>query len=112
MLVFNKQAKRTRYETISSFPYIPGKFLYLETLNALGVWEEVQLLIDGIGWGSLFHLRKPAFTKLVHEFFCTFFFDKTALLTVHTPNIVSFQLIGHYFRMSMAEFTSALGFDS
>lgn len=68
-------------------------------------------LIGGIGWDTFFHLRMLVFIELVHEFYCTFFFDKSAMLTVHMFDIFSFWLLGHYFRMSMAEFISALGFD-
>lgn len=110
-LVFNKQIECTRYDAIFAFPYIPGKYLYLEKLHALGIREEVVALIDGNGWNTFFHLRMPVFIELVHEFYCTFFFDKSAMLTVHTPDIVSFRLLGHRFYMSMAEFNSALGFD-
>lgn len=69
---------------MSSLPYIPGKFLHLDTLYTLGIREEIETLINGIGWGPFFHLRMPAFTKLFHEFFCTFFFEKTTMLTVQT----------------------------
>lgn len=49
-----------------------------------------------------------AFSELIHKFFYTFYFDRAVMITLHTPDTVSFRLIGQRLRMSMHEFSVAL----
>lgn len=111
-LVFNKHTEHTRYDAISSLPYMAGKPLHLDTLNALWIRDEVSALICGVRWDIFFHLRLLAFIELIHEFYCTFFFHKTTMLSINMAHIVSFRLLGYHFCMSIAEFNPVLGFES
>lgn len=104
-LIFNKLTKCTQYDAISSLPYMEGKSLHLDILNELWIRDEVSDLISGIGWDIFFHLWLPAFIEVTHKFYCTFFFHKNAMLTINMPNTVNFRLLGHRFRMLIAELT-------
>lgn len=111
-LIFNKLTKCTQYDAISSLPYMEGKSLHLDILNELWIRDEVSDLISGIGWDIFFHLWLLAFIELIHEFYCTFFFHKTTMLSINMAHIVSFRLLGYHFCMSIAEFNPVLGFES
>ncbi|KAG8387554.1 hypothetical protein BUALT_Bualt02G0033400 [Buddleja alternifolia] len=107
---FKSKVQQTRYYELCRYPIIPGKYVDYDALNALNICDEFVALVDGIGWGGYFHVKLPAFIELTREFYTTFKFNKTKDLTLTSPGVVKFRLMGKEFSYSINQFNVALGF--
>ncbi|KAG8370011.1 hypothetical protein BUALT_Bualt14G0073200 [Buddleja alternifolia] len=107
---FKSKVQQTRYYELCRYPIIAGKYVDYDALNALNICDEFVALVDGIGWGGYFHVKLPAFIELTREFYTTFKFNKTKDLTLTSPGVVKFRLMGKEFSYSINQFNVALGF--
>ncbi|KAG8391683.1 hypothetical protein BUALT_Bualt01G0212800 [Buddleja alternifolia] len=107
---FKSKVQQTRYNELCRYPIIPGKCVDYDALNALNIRDEFVALVDGIGWSGYFHVKLPAFIELTREFYTTFKFNKTKDLTLTSPVVVKFRLMGKEFSYSIIQFNVALGF--
>ncbi|KAG8365288.1 hypothetical protein BUALT_Bualt18G0088900 [Buddleja alternifolia] len=107
---FKSKIQKTRYTDLCRYPIILGKFVDFDTLDALHIRDEFVALVDGIGWSGYFHVKPPAFIELTREFYTTFKFNKPKDLTLTSPGVVKFRLMGKEFSYSINQFNVALGF--
>ncbi|KAG8364868.1 hypothetical protein BUALT_Bualt18G0043200 [Buddleja alternifolia] len=99
-----------RYNELCRSPIIPGKCVDYDALNVLNIRYEFVALVVGIGWSGYFHVKLPAFIELTREFYTTFKFNKPKDLTLTSPGVVKFRLMGKEFSYSINQFNVALGF--
>ncbi|KAG8377679.1 hypothetical protein BUALT_Bualt08G0057900 [Buddleja alternifolia] len=107
---FKSKVQQTRYNALCRYPIIPGKCVDYDVLNVLNICDEFVALVDGIGWSGYFHVKLPAFIELTREFYTTFKFNKPKDLTLTSPDVVKFRLMGKEFSYSINQFNVALGF--
>ncbi|KAG8378762.1 hypothetical protein BUALT_Bualt07G0018800 [Buddleja alternifolia] len=107
---FKSKVQQKRYNELCRYPIIPSKCVDYDALNALNIRDEFVALVDGIGWSGYFHVKFPAFIELTREFYTTFKFNKTKDLTLTSPGVVKFRLMGKEFSYSINQFNVALGF--
>ncbi|KAG8377697.1 hypothetical protein BUALT_Bualt08G0059700 [Buddleja alternifolia] len=107
---FKSKVQQTRYNELCRYPIILGKCVDYDTLNALSIFDQFVALVDGIGWSGYFHVKLPTFIELTREFYTTFMFNKTKDLTLTSPGVVQFKLMGKESSYSINQFNVALGF--
>ncbi|KAF2294678.1 hypothetical protein GH714_014942 [Hevea brasiliensis] len=78
--------------------------------SSLGIEADVKRLFSGIGWLSYMSVNCPAYVELVQEFYATFTFTKPEIVNAHTPDLITFRLLGKSFSLFILEFNVALGF--
>ncbi|KAG8386865.1 hypothetical protein BUALT_Bualt03G0193400 [Buddleja alternifolia] len=102
--------QQKRYIDLCRYPIIPGKGDDFDALTALNICDEFVALVDGIGWSGYFQVKFQAFIELMREFYTTFKFNKPKDLTLTSPGVVKFRLMGQEFSYSINQFHVALGF--
>ena len=81
-------------------------------MTELGIKDAVDKLIDNIGWDSYFRISCPAYIELCREFYTTYDYNKSVALTLSTPGVITFRLMGKDFKLSITDFNVAFGFIS
>ncbi|KAL0320096.1 UNVERIFIED_CONTAM: hypothetical protein Sradi_5271100 [Sesamum radiatum] len=109
-LQFHSRSARERYFAIRVRKIIPCKVLHQPTITDLNISTSFTLLVENIGWKCFFDCNVDSFTELVHEFYSTFEFTTPSDLTLSTPNVLKFRLLGRAFSLSLTDFNIALGF--
>lgn len=108
-LSFSTKLMQDRYEKVCDRPILQGRTLDFRTLEILGITKEVEDLITQIGWKSFFEIDCPTFVELTREFYTTFEFDTPEDLSLDTPDVIRYRLMGHEFSQSITDFNLALG---
>ena len=67
-------------------------------------------LFAAIGWQRYLTIDYPSYSELSWEVYTTFSFDKPSNLTLSTPDVVKFRLLGVDMSLSLNEFNILLGF--
>ncbi|XP_057794738.1 uncharacterized protein LOC131011017 [Salvia miltiorrhiza] len=108
-LNFPTKLLKDRYSVISQCDILQGRSLDVSTLETLRIRKEVEDLIEQIGWKSFFHNDCPAFIELTREFYTTFEFDTPADLSLDTPGVIRYRLMGYDIEESITDFNLSLG---
>ena len=66
-----------RYDTLVIRKISAPKYIDVELLRELGMWEDMNTLLDHFGWHDYLQLQFPVYEKLVWEFFSSFTIDTT-----------------------------------
>ncbi|KAL2228807.1 UNVERIFIED_CONTAM: hypothetical protein Sindi_1860400 [Sesamum indicum] len=109
-LKFTTRAEKDRYTLLSTRSILPWKIFSTDTLRTLHAVDSSALLIDNIGWKCFFDCTEHAYIELTREFYTTFEFTTPSSLTLDTPGVIKFRLMGRHFSMTLTEFNIALGF--
>ncbi|KAK4438463.1 hypothetical protein Salat_0180600 [Sesamum alatum] len=109
-LTFQSRTTKERYATLCTRSISPCKTDYYDTLRALHIHDSFNFLVDNIGWRCFFDCTENAYIELTREFDMTFKFSTPIALTLDTPRVLKFRLMGRSFSMSLAQLNIALGF--
>ena len=64
-----------RYDTLFTRRISEPKYLNVEMLQALDMWNDIDALLGHLGWLDYVQLRFPMYEKLIWEFFSFFTID-------------------------------------
>ncbi|KAL4284562.1 hypothetical protein GQ457_16G002080 [Hibiscus cannabinus] len=109
-LQFFDNEEATRFVDIRHRKFQVCKFIDDATLNTLHLTESAKGYFAAIGWVPYSEIRCNTYYELVFEFYTTFTFSQQRVISVDSPNVVSFWLLGLYFRLSISEFNFFMGF--
>ena len=54
---------------------LPTKYLDVDALKLVGIWEEVDMYLKNIGWDKWAELRYPSYETITFEFFSSYAYD-------------------------------------
>ena len=91
-------------------PFAACKSVHHPTLDHLHIASDVDRLFAAIGWQRYLTIDYPSYSELSWEVYTTFSFDKPSNLTLSTPDVVKFRLLGVDMSLSINEFNILLGF--
>ena len=69
--------QREKYDALATRKISAPKYIDVESLQALGMCDDVNSLLGHLGWSDYVHLQFPVYEKLVWEFFSSITIDTT-----------------------------------
>ena len=98
------------FAKFSTFYFIPTRFLDWDDFARLGILEELQNLINGIGWMRVADITEPAYREPTVEFL-------SSVQLIHPTDdephySVKYRLLNQEHQLSLAAFNVALGFET
>ena len=114
-LVFEKPEHRKRYEALAKRKLLPTRYICNETLDKLGLREEIHRMFGNLGMLEFMQFEAPTFEKITLEFLSTVEFKLrrrwNGSETEYYGDLV-FQLFGEEHTMSLQEVGAALNLPS
>ncbi|KAJ8431382.1 hypothetical protein Cgig2_027976 [Carnegiea gigantea] len=74
-IIFVDDLQREKYDALVARKISAPKYIDVELLQALRMWDDVNALLGHLGWPDYVHLQFPVYEKLVWEFFNSFTID-------------------------------------
>jgi len=111
-IILNKSAERERYDKLAGRGIILSRYPDKTTLNALGIIENVRILVGNIGWGTFLGCKYSTYEYLTLEFLSTLCFTKDKYNVDDPQHTVSFSMGNRDFSMSLTQFCERMGFAS
>ena len=57
--------QREKYDALVTRKISAPKYIDVELLQALGMWDNMNALLSHLGWSDYMHLQSPVYEKLV-----------------------------------------------
>ncbi|KAK5826748.1 hypothetical protein PVK06_021678 [Gossypium arboreum] len=99
-----------QYDRLRHKQILPCKCLSIPVLAALNIETAVTDYFRNIGWVGNFDVAYCAYYELVLEFYSTFHLQRCDPISLDTPGVVKFQLLGTLHLLSITDFNIALNF--
>jgi len=87
----------------------PTRYISVDSLQSLGLFDNVVAYLDGMGWMKFVHKQEIIYPALVLEFISSF----SATLKLHDVDFkptMKFRCLGQSRELSLDQFHSILGF--
>ncbi|KAK5834210.1 hypothetical protein PVK06_018084 [Gossypium arboreum] len=110
--MFTSATDRDRHDHLRHKQIVPCKCLSISVLAAFNIETIVTDYFCNIGSIGNFDITHCAYYKLVFEFYSTFHFQWHEHISLDTPSIIKFQLLGTTYSLSIIDFNIALAFVS